>query len=552
MTVLARPRLPFRPVGRTVLAGADATARRAPWPLLALGLVIACLALLPLVYLAIRALEAEGALELLARPRTISAVWSTLALGLLVAAGTVGLGVPIAWLTTRTDLPGRRLWAVLAVVPLALPSYVVGFAFVAFFGPRGALQGALAPFGVDRLPSIGGLFGATLVLTLVSFPYVTLAARAALLRLDPAVEECARLLGDGRLTVFRRVTLPALVPAIGAGALLAVLYALSDFGAVSLLQFDSLSRIIYLQYGASFDRSLAAVLALVLVAMTVLVTWGETRLRRRAGSYVVGARRRPPAIVRLGRWTWPSVAFLVVVLGLALAIPVGPIGWWMVRGMAQGEPVRLVIDVTRDTFLVGALAAVLAVGIALPVAVLGARYRSRVSAAIESGVYAGYALPGIVVALAMVFLATRTLPVVYQTLGLLVAVYAVRFMPQAVGGLRASLGMAGPRMEEAGRTLGDGPVRAFTMLTVPYLRPSLVAGAALVFLTVVKELPLALLLSPIGFETLATEIWDAATSGFYARAAAPAALLFMLSVVTVFLLLRSERSERQESTEART
>jgi iron(III) transport system permease protein len=518
--------------------------------LLAIGLVIACLALLPLLYLGIRALEAEGVVELLTRPRTVTAVWSTLLLALLVAASTVGLGVPIAWLTTRTDLPGRRWWAVLAAVPLALPSYVVGFAFVAFFGPRGALQSVLEPLGVDRLPSIGGLFGATLVLTLVSFPYVTLATRAALLRLDPAMEESARLLGDGRMTVFRRVTLPALVPAIAAGALLAVLYALSDFGAVALLQFDSLSRIIYLQYGASFDRSLAAVLALVLVAMTVLVTWGESRLRRRAGSYVTGVRRRPPTTVNLGRWTWPSIVFLVVVLGLALAIPVGTIGWWLVRGMAQGEPLRIVLDVTRDTFLVGILAAGLAVALAVPVAVLAARYRSRVTAAIETSVYAGYALPGIVVALAMVFLATRTLPVMYQTLGLLVAVYAVRFMPQAVGGLRASLGMAGPRMEEAGRTLGDGPVRAFTMLTVPYLRPSLVAGAALVFLTVVKELPLALLLSPIGFETLATEIWDAATSGFYARAAAPAALLIGLSVLTVFLLLRSERSDHAERAEA--
>lgn len=546
MTVLARPRLPSR-AGLGVAR--DTAARRAPWPLLAAGLVIASLAVLPLVYLVIRALEAEGVLELLGRPRTVGAIGSTLVLGLLVAIGTIGIGLPVAWLTTRTDLPGRRIWAVLAAVPLALPSYVVGFAFLAFFGPRGALQGILAPLGVDRLPSIGGLFGATLVLTLVSFPYVTLAARAALLRLDPSVEECARLLGDGRLTVFRRVTLPALVPAIAAGALLAVLYALSDFGAVSLLQFDSLSRMIYLQYGASFDRSLAAVLALVLVAMTVLVTWGEARLRRRAGEYAAGVRRRPPPTIRLGGWRWPSIAFLVAVLGLALAVPVGTIGWWLVRGLAQGEPLRLVADVTRDTFLVGALAAGLAVALALPVAMLASRYRSRVTSAIETASYAGYALPGIVVALAMVFLATRTLPVLYQTLALLVGVYAIRFMPQALGGLRASLTMAGPRLEEAGRTLGDGPLRAFAMLTIPYLRPSLVAGAALVFLTVVKELPLALLLSPIGFKTLATEIWDASTSGFYARAAAPAALLFAVSLTTVFLLLGTERSERREASE---
>lgn len=544
MSVVARPRLPLRPFSRAARADAADTSRRAPWPLVGAGLVIAFLALLPLAYLVIRALGSESdVVGFLLRPRTVGAVAATLALGALVGAGTVALGVPIAWLTTRTDLPGKRAWAVLTLVPLALPSYVVGFAFLAFFGPRGFLQGLLAPLGVERLPSIGGLFGAALVLTLVSFPYVALATRAALLRLDPAVEESARLLGDRRMTVFWRVTLPVVVPAIAAGALLAVLYALSDFGAVSLLQFDSLSRAIYMQYGASFDRSLAAALALVLVGLTVAITWGEARLRARAGTYAPSTRRRP-TVVRLGRWRWPSLAFLTLVVGLALVVPVGTVGWWLVRGLAQGEPLRLVIDVALDTFMVGAVAAVLAVVLSVPVALLAARYRSRRSRFVESAAYAGYALPGIVVALAMVFLATRTLPVLYQTLALLVAVYAVRFMPQALGGLRSSLGTAGPRLEEAGRTLGDGPVRAFAMLTVPYLRPAIVGGAALVFLTVVKELPLALLLAPIGFETLATEIWDAASSGFYARAAGPASLLLLVSIGTVALLLRSEDRAR--------
>jgi iron(III) transport system permease protein len=545
MTDLVRPRAPLRPFGGWVGGRPRAPGRRAPWPLVGTGLVIAGAALLPLLYLLIRALEADpGALGSVIRPRTLGAVFGTMALALLVGAGTIGIGVPIAWLTTRTDLPGRRWWAVLTAIPLAIPSYVVGFAFLAFFGPRGTLQGLLAPLGVERLPSIGGLGGAALVLILVSFPYVTLATRAALLRLDPAVEESAMLLGDRRLTVFRRVTFPVLVPAMVAGALLAVLYALSDFGAVSLLQFDSLSRAIYLQIGASFDRSLAAILAIVLVLMTVTVTWGEARLRARAGAYAASTARRRPTTVPLGRWRWPSLAFLGVVVGLALVIPVGTIAWWLVRGLAQEEPLRLVVATAGSTFLLGVAAAGLGVALAVPVALLVARYPGRLARSVETSVFAGYALPGIVVALSMVFLATRSLPVLYQTMALLVAVYAVRFMPQAVGGLRSSLASAGWRLEEAGRTLGDGPTRAFLRITLPYLRPSLVAGAALIFLTVVKELPLALLLAPIGFETLATEIWDAASSGFYARAAGPAALLLVVSIATVAVLLRAEDRAR--------
>ena len=228
----------------------------------------------------------------------------------------------------------------------------------------------------------------------------------------------------------------------------------------------------------------------------------------------------------------------------ALVIPVGTIGWWLVRGVAAGEPLRFVVGTALGTFAVGAVAALLGVALAVVVAVLVARYPSRLSNAVETAVFSGYALPGIVVAIAMVFLATRTLPVLYQTFALLIAVYAIRHVPQAVGGLRAALAQAGTRLEDAGRTLGDGPLRVFGRVTLPLLRPSLVAGAALIFLTVVKELPLALVLAPIGFETLATEVWDAATSGFYARAAGPAALLLALSIATVAVLFRAEEHAR--------
>jgi iron(III) transport system permease protein len=520
---------------------------RAPWPLLLGGLVVAGLALLPVGYLVIRALGAEvEALDLVLRPRTLVVAASTVALALLVGAGTIALGVPLAWLTTRTDLPGRPLWAVLVAVPLAIPSYVIGFAFLAALGPRGALQGLLEPLGVGALPSIGGLGGTTLVLVLAAYPYVLLATRAALLRTDPSTEEAARLLGDRRRTVFRRVTLPILVPAIAAGGLLAVLYALSDFGVVSLFQFDSFSRAIYVQYRASFDRSLAAILALMLVALTLGVTWMESALRTRAGAFATVARatRRPPAIVPLGRWRWPALAFCATVVALALGVPTTTIIWWLVRGTTQGATIDLAADGALHSFVLGAMAAIGAIALVIPIGLLVARHPSRLTRVIEGATFTGYALPGIVIALAVVFIATTTVPVLYQTVGLLVLAYSVRFLPQTIGGVRSALVAYGPRLEEAGRTLGDGPVRAFLRLTVPFLRPALVAGGALVFLTTVKELPMALLLGPIGFDTLATQIWDAASEGFYARAAAPASVLLLLSFVSVAVLLRAEDGAR--------
>jgi iron(III) transport system permease protein len=526
----------------TGAARLSAPAVRAPLPLAAIGLAVAALSVLPVIYLVIRAAGTDvDALAFIARPRTIGVLMSTVVLAIVVGAGSIALGVPLAWLTTRTDLRGRRLWAVLTVVPLAIPSYVTGFAFVAAFGPRGALQSVLQPLGIERLPDIYGLPGAALVLILASYPYVLLSVRAGLVREDRSVEEAARTLGDRRLTVFRRVTLPLLGPAIAAGTLLAVLYALSDFGAVSLLQFDSFSRAIYLQYRATFDRSLAAILALGLIALTLAVTWGEARLRRRARAYASRPARRPVEQVALGRWQVPALVFAGAVVALALLVPAGTIAFWLARAIGSEDGVRLSVDPILGSLAAAIGAASLAALVALPIGLLLARHPSRSTALVERASYGAFALPGIVVALALVFLATTAVPVLYQTLLLLVVAYAVRFLAEAFGPVRATLARLGPRVEEAGRTLGDGPVRAFARLTLPLLRPAALSGAALVFLSVVKELPMALILGPIGFETLATEIWSTTSEGFYGRAAAPAALLLLVSAGSVAVLLRDER-----------
>lgn len=527
------------------LTGRFARPRTAPpaWLLLP-ALAVAALAALPVAYLIVRALGVDtAALGLVLRPRTLEILGASVMLGAGVGAGSIALGMPLAWLTTRTDLPGRRLWTVLTVVPLAVPSYVMALAFVAALGPRGALTQLLTGLGLPGLPSIYGYAGALLVLTLATYPYVLLGARAALLRSDPALEEAGRALGDRPLTVFRRVTWPILVPAVGAGALLAVLYALADFGAVAILQFDSFARAIYIQYRSSFDRSLAAVLALLLVAVTLAVAWLEARARGRAAT-VAASTRRPPPLVALGPWRWPALGLCLAVVTLALVVPAGTLLYWLARGLGQGEPLRLLGDAAIGSLIGGGLAALVAALFALPVAVLLARHPGRLASWIERVLYSAYAVPGIVLALAVVVFVLNIAPIVYQSLLVLVLAYAVRFLPQAVGPLRTSLNQVGSRMTEAARTLGDSPITAFRRVTLPLLRPGLVAGAALVFLTTVKELPITLLLAPTGFDTLATAVWSAASEGFFARAAAPAVLLTVLAAATVGLLFRSEEPPR--------
>ena len=257
--------------------------RRSPGVIWVPAALVALAMLLPLAYLVLRSLEDgwSGVVEVVSDGETFAVLGRSVLLAVVVTGVSVAVSVTMAWLTERTDLPGRRAWAVLVALPLVVPSYVGGFVLVSALGPRGMLQGALEPLGVERLPEIYGLPGAALALTLFSYPYVFLTVRAALRGMDPALEEAARSLGSGSWTTFFRVTLPQMRPAVVAGSLLVALYALSDFGAVSLLQYGSFSREIYIQYRSAFDRTPAAILALMLVALTaaILLIEGGTRGR---------------------------------------------------------------------------------------------------------------------------------------------------------------------------------------------------------------------------------------------------------------------------------
>ena len=513
-----------------------------------LVLLIAFAMLLPLAYLIYRTggVGWKEVLGLLGRTRMLSIMWNSLILVCGVTTLSLLLALPFAWLTERTDLPGWRIWTVLAMMPLVIPSYVGGYTLIAMFGPRGVLQEFLSPLGVERLPSIYGFTGALWVLTLFTYPYIFMSIRAALHRFDPSVEEAARSLGYNGFQTFLRVTLPNLRPAITAGGLLVALYTLSDFGAVSLLRFNSFTRAIYVQYLSSFDRSVASLLSLALIVFTIILLLLERNSRGRgrpryyrSGAGVAAPRKR----IELARRKWLALAFCGAVVLAALVLPTGVILYWLLRGVSSGESLAPVWAATLNSFRAGALAAIAAAILGLPVAYAAVRMGGRLMSLAARAVYLGYGLPGIVIALSLVFLGANFAPWLYQTLWMLVFAYVVRFLPQAMGAMQISLLQMNPRLEEAGRSLGLGNRAVFRRITAPIVRPGVLAGMALVFLTTVKELPATLLLSPTGFSTLATQIWSATDEAFFARAAAPALVLLAMSAFSVFLVLMQEERE---------
>jgi iron(III) transport system permease protein len=503
--------------------GGSSAGRRPPLVLLLPACVAALFALLPLGYLAVRALERGPAFawDVVADQRTLALLGRSLGLTVVVVAACLVLGLGLAWLTVRTALPGARAWSVLATLPLAVPSYVAAFAWLA------------------AEPGLAGFGGAALALTLVSFPYVLLPVAAALRGIDPAQEEAARSLGHGPLHTFLRVTLPQLRPAAAGGALLVALYVLSDFGAVSLMRYDTFTRAIHTSYRASFDRTPAAALSVVLVVMTVALVAAEARTRGRAGHARTGTGTARPAVpFALGRWRPVALLACAAVVAVAVVFPLATLGYWLTAGTSATWDLPLLADTALATLGVAAAGAALTTVLALPVGVIAARHKGRGARLLEQSAYAGHALPGITVALALVFFAVRYAYPLYQRLPLLVGAYAVLFLPVAVAATRAAVLQAPPVLEDVARSLGRRPWQVLREITVPLAAPGVAAGAALTFVVCMKELPATLLLRPTGMDTLATRLWTETGAGSFAAAAPYAAALILLAAVPSYLLGR--------------
>lgn len=506
--------------------------------------------LLPVIYLGIRTFEAgsETLVDVLVRPRIGAIIIRSFVLVAIVAAVSAVLALALGWLIERTDLPLRRMWSVLTVLPLVIPSYIMAFLFISVFAPRGMAQRIVAePFGIQEIPSFYGLPGAAIVIILVTYPYTLLTVRAALRGSGRALEDASRTLGKGPWETFFRVTLPQLRPALASGSLLVALYTISDFGAVSLLRFETFTWAIYVQYTSYVDRTAAAALSLVLVGFAIVIFLAATRVHgeqalEETHQAELGGADQPS--VPLGRWKYPALAFCSLTTFVALVIPMAVLLFWLIRGVGAGEELGAVWGPAINSAMVSGAAATIAVAAALPVVVLAVRFPGFFSSAIDRVSHMGFALPGLVIALALVFFGSRLAPALYQTHVMLIFAYLVLFVPVAMGPLRSSLFQVNPRVEEVGRTLGKRPLHVFSTITMPLLRPGILAGSALVFLSAMKELPATLLLSPLDFGNLATRVWAASSEAFFAQAALPALLLVIISALPMVFLIGRGRSRQ--------
>ena len=511
-----------------------------PSALIALGMAV------PLVYLLYQASSvAPDVWARLLQTRVPGLVVNTLLLTGLVTIGALGLGLLLAWLVERTDLPARKTLRSLFIAPLIVPCYLVAICYAAFFGVNGLLEKMLQSVGWEMsVPSIYGLGGAAFVLILATYPYVYLVARASLEHFDPTLLDAARACGASRVRTALRVTLPLLVPALSAGGVLAALYSLSDFGVVTALRHPTFVSVIYQQLTGRYDPSAAAALGVLLVLLTLLLLWGQGRIWRRRRFASEKPSGRPTPLVRLALWKIPAMVLIAAALIAGLLLPLGILSYWLMdswlipqtNALLWGTSGNALLNQLLNSFTVSVAAASLAVLLALPLAYASVRYRDRWRWAWVS--QAGQSLPGVLIALGLLFVVLRFLPGLYATVLLVILAYVVRFFSQALQALGSGLAQIPARLEEGARLLGHRPISAFARVTLPLLRPALAGAWILVFLSALRELPATLLLRPAGFDTLPVRIWTAASEGFYAQAAPAALVLIGLSIPLLFWLHR--------------
>ena len=505
----------------------------------------ATLVLLPVGYVTALALSADPLIwHRLWTTRVPELLWNTISLAGTVAVLTLVLGVSTAWMVTRFEFPGRRLWEIGLVLPLAMPTYVLAYVYNYLLGFGGPVEHLWRMIAGPQAGIISpqSFWAVAVVMALDTFPFVYLLTRSALLSFNVSFEEVARTCGASHLRRMFFVTLPLLRPSIVAGIALVILYVVSDFGAVSLLRYQTLTYAVFQQMTGRSDNQAASILSILLVILALLFLLTERWFRRKSRFYQTTGRFRTPQRVRCG-WLHAAAltTCLAVVIGLSFGVPAYLLVTWSLSPEAQAILDARFFGFVWNSALLSILAATAGVFVGLPLAYLASRQPTWLNTGCLQAAYAGYVLPGPVAALAVLVLFLNVLPFLYGTVIVLIVAYVLHFLPTGLQSLEPSIQQITPNLEEVARTLGLTVRGTWGRVTLPLIRNGVIVAWVLIFLQTMKELPATLLLRPVGFDTLAIRVWLEASEEYYQLAAPSALLIVLVGLPALVLLLSRDR-----------
>jgi iron(III) transport system permease protein len=501
--------------------------RAIPRRLLLACVVVSVVVVLPVAITAIQAFRggAAAVATVIRSTSSLTLLLHTILVAVVATPLCTIFGVATAWLIERTQLPGKRLWALLVVAPLTVPLFVTSYAW--------------ATLGT----SLQGFVGAAGIIAFSYYPIVFLLVVVSLRGLDPALEDTAHSLGLSARKTFFRVVLPQLRPSILGATLLVALDALVEFDAFVAFKFQTFTSDIYSQYQLGFSGSGAAALSLFSIALCVLVLGGEAHLRGNANyTRVARGARRPARRYRLGRATWPVLGGFIALVAISLGIPIGMLVYWFTQSShaalasAAGN-LRYLVPATLTSLILGVASATVAVAMSLPIAILVLRYKGPVVTVLERSTYLSFALPDLVAAIALAYAASHYVHFLYGSIALLILADAILFIPFAVVALRATLGQIEPGLDDSARSLGSSALGTLWRVTIPLARPGFAAAGVLVFVFVLGDLSTSQVLLPPSLYTLGTEFQANSSTVAFAAAAPFAAVLILLSLIATYFLM---------------
>ena len=461
---------------------------------------------------------------------------NTLTLFFAVIFSSLLLGLLISILTVRYEFPGSKILFSLTILPLVIPSYIGALTYVSAFSPKGLFVDLFSKYGISEIIGIEGFVGSWIVLTLFTYPYVQLICSSALRNLDSTVEDAARSLGVKKIKMYTKVVIPRLKKPIIYSSLLVGLYVISDFGAVSLMKYGTMTKAIYSYYVININGDPVIFYSTILILLALVISFAQRGSELSRSAKVSGTPREITKIKLSQKNKIFVLTFFGIVIFFSLLLPVSVLSYWLIRGLANGNSVSGALSGVAGSLTAATVTSVFAMVIATPIVVMISQYRSKFGDIFEKVTLTLYGLPHIAVGISMLFITIKIFPAIYQTFTTLIISYLIVFLPQAVGGGQASMEQVKLSYIEASSGLGLSKLDTFFKVTFPLIYRGLVAGAALVFLSTMKELPQTLLLRPTGFNTMAVDIWSYASEALFTQAAFSAFILLAISAFPTYIL----------------
>lgn len=505
--------------------------------LLLFNITTALIMAIPVLYVFIRAVFAPiEKWQVLLGTRIPILLWNTVSLAGSVALVTTVIGVSLAWLVEQTNLPGSRIFKAVLTLPLAIPPYIGALTYIIVFGKRGVAYSLLG----SSIVNIYSFFSVVFILSMFTFPYVFLVVSAALSKISGNYEEAGRSSGADYITIFRHVILPLVIPAILSGNMIVFFYIVSDFGAVSMLRYSTFTSSVYFQMIGKLDRSGAAILSMLTIALGIMVLFAKSQLQKYSSFFQNPKSNRKGRPLELGKYRNPCLIFVLIVLFFSVIMPLAALIIWSIKGIYAKAVTIEMLGYIRNSLLISMGAAFVTMLVSIPVTYFKFRHPSRLTNLLNGACNLGLIIPGTLIALGMVFVINRYFVWLIGGPIVLIIGHAMRYLPRSLQSTESSMALISPVLDETAYSLGMRFGTVLRKVILPTILPGVFSGGILVMVSSLKELPITLMLRPPGYDTLAVRIWIQSSDGFYTHAAPAGLLIVIASFIPLFYLVRKD------------